>query len=231
MVKKVNNIEIEYSKEDKDLAEDIMWALEEKSRKILDFFELEKIDGLKIKIWNSHEEFKKHLLPFLIENGEEEDLEKITGHTDDGNINMLPPRFVEKIWNCKVSNEEIARDACHEFVHICQQKKSGTLGDQNTWFWEALATNLGNPESFSWLKKDYEQSIHWEEVSTINELEKGMKYKYNYLVGNYMLQRITHKRIMEYVKKPDILEKDGQKILESARKFSNNMFLNKDLKR
>lgn len=50
MIQKVNDIEIEYNKEDKDLAEDIMWALEEKSRKILNFFELEKIEGLKIKI-------------------------------------------------------------------------------------------------------------------------------------------------------------------------------------
>ena len=37
---------------------------------------------------------------------------------------------------------------------------------------------------------------------------------------------------MEYVTCPDVLEKDGPKILESARKFSNNMFLtNYELKK
>lgn len=227
MIKTINDITIEYDKKDQNLAEEIMWTLEEKKKKILDFFGLEKIKPLKIKVWDNYEDFKAILYTYLKKVNRENELNFVTAHTFDGKLNMLPARYVEKIWQSKVEDREIAIDACHEFVHICQQNSSGRSGDQNGWFWEALATNLGNPESFEWVKEEYDQYVNWQEILSVKELNEGNKYKYDYLIGRYMLDKIPYKKVMEYIKNPDILEKDGERILASAKKYSDKTYSQK----
>lgn len=220
----INGIIIEYSKQDGNLAIEILKQLELKSKKIMDFFELENVGDFKVKIWSDYNKFKEFTLPFLKENKEENDLNWITAHTNDGNINILPARFVEKIWKRSVDDEELSIDACHEFVHICQQRCLGKMGDQNSWFWEALATNLGNPEKFKLIKNEYE-SVNWKEINCIKDLA-GKKYKYVYCIGKYMLSSFSHEQILDYVKKPDKLEKDAEKILKNVKKYSEDVAQN-----
>ena len=227
MQKIVNGIWMEYEKQDENLAKEVLKELKKKSQGIMKFFELEEVKDLKIKIWDDYDAYKEHLLPYLKANKEESNINWITAHTNDGNINMLPKRFVEKIWNRKVANKELAIEACHEFVHICQQKCLGDLGDDNGWFWEALATNLGNPEEYDdWVKNEYEEHIDWKKFGGFENFSEG-SYKYVYCIGKYMLNNISHKRILEYVKKPEELTKEQDLVLEKAITYSNKTFSKK----
>lgn len=65
-------------------------------------------------------------------------------NTEDGNINMQSLDLVRQINGySKYTEEEFCYNAVHEFVHICQQ----LVGSNSpSWFWEVIATVLGNPE-------------------------------------------------------------------------------------
>lgn len=65
-------------------------------------------------------------------------------NTEDGNINMLSLNLVKQIDNFEnYTEDEFCYNTIHEFTHICQD----IVGSNNPgWFWETIATNLGNPE-------------------------------------------------------------------------------------
>ena len=224
MQKEINKIVLIYEKEDESLAGEILKQLKIKSKNIMNFFGLTEVKDFKIKIWNDYEKFKEFTLPYLKEHRQESDINWVTAHTYDKNVNMLPPRFVEKIWNCDVSENEIAIDACHEFVHICQQKFTGKQNDGNIWFWEALATNLGNPEGFEWLNEEYNEYVNWNEIENAEKLNQGKQYKYIFLMGKYMLENFSHEKILDYLKNPKVLKNDEDEILKNAIEYSNKTF-------
>ena len=221
----INGITIEYDRKDGNLAIEILKQLEQKSEKIMKFFEQKEVKDFRIKIWNDYEAFKVFTLPYLQENNEAESISWVTAHTFDDNINMLPKRYVSKIWKRDVSDEELAIDACHEFVHICHMRYYGKNDCENTWFWEALATNLGNPENFEWVNDEYDKYVDWKKFSFNNF--KDSSYKYVYCIGNYMLKNLEHKKVLEYVKTPKVLKSDEDKILKDAIIYSNKTFSQK----
>ena len=103
----------------------------------------------------------------------------------------------------------------HEFVHICQQESEiEHIDDDIVWFWEALATNLGNPEKFSKIKIEATNK----EINNFDSLPYN--YPIAYTIGNYILEHYTHKEILEYVKYPTKLLNDSDDILNSAREYS-----------
>lgn len=222
MEKIVNGIVLEYSIQDEDLMNEISRKLAEKSQNIMNFFELNEVKNFKIKIWDNLKDFKNHLIPFLEENGEKY-CDWMNAHTYDSNINILPVRLASLSTEHKnITNEEIAIDACHEFVHICQAKAHGENNTQNPWFWEALATNLGNPEVFGRVISEFEKSVHFEDLENVDDLNNAINdgsYKYAYLMGNYMLKNISHKQILNYVKDEKLLNKNVEKILNEAKVF------------
>ena len=222
MQKIVNGIVVEYSKQDEDLVKAIAEKLEEKSSKIMDFFKLKEIEDFKIKIWDNLDEFKKH---FTMVTGDEY-YDWINGHTGDRNINILPARLARlSNMHRDITNEQIAIDTCHEFVHICQQNACPEEIGSNFWFWEALATNLGNPEAFWWVIPKFDEVVHFDEIKDIETLKNAImnaEYKYAYLVGNYMLKNIPHKQILDYVKDEHLMEKDAETVLKNTKNFYKN---------
>ena len=89
------------------------------------------------------------------------------------------------------------------------------LDSDIVWFWEALATNLGNPEAFS----NISIKATNEEINNFNSLEQN--YPTAFTIGNYMLENYSHEGILEYVKYPSKLLVDSEKILNAAREWSN----------
>jgi len=164
-------------------------------------------------------------MPFLEENGEKY-YDWMNAHTYDSNINLLPVRLASLSSAHKdITREEIAIDACHEFVHICQAKASGINSTQNSWFWEALATNLGNPERFEWGEPKSRECVYFDEICNIDDLEKAIEsgsYQYAYLVGNYLLGKIPHKQILNYVQDENILDYHKEQILSDVKLFYQN---------
>ena len=85
-----------------------------------------------------------------------------------------------------------------------------------SWFWEALATNLGNPTDF----KKIPINATNEEIKEFGNLEDN--YLIAYTIGKYMLENYSHEEILDYVKYPTTILNDSDLILNNAREWSNN---------
>ena len=219
MEKIINGIKIEYEKEDKNQVTLICEKLNEKSRNIMDFFELTEVKNFKIKIWDNKAEYVTHLKGLL---DKREYAEWMIAHTYDGNINILPLRHINQDeFNQNETEEGVAINACHEFVHICQQQVN--KDDSEGWFLEMLATNLGNPENYGWCKTEFKEYIHFDELKDMNYLvenfDKINGYKYVYLMGQYLLDNKPHSKFMEWIKDSKVLHKERQELFEECKEF------------
>ncbi|MBR3661219.1 MAG: hypothetical protein IKN63_04920 [Bacilli bacterium] len=185
--------------------------LESKTNDIMNFFELDSLNSKrKIIIYNNLELYKSHIEQFY------EYHDYMCADTNDGNINLLSLEEAHKTKEHEdMTLDELKSTILHEFVHICQQESELEHIDNDIiWFWEALATNLGNPEAFS---KVVIKATN-EEINNFNSLSQN--YPIAFTIGNYMLNNYNHDDILEYVKYPSKLLKDSEKILNSAREWS-----------
>lgn len=214
MLKEKDNFIIEYDKE-YDYLDSLVETLETEGKRILAFFDLEKLsEKQKIKIWSSIEEYKKHLEPYV-----EKYYDWMNGDTYDGNINMLDINECRKTHEHKdITMEKYLKIILHEYVHICQ-KEVTTNNKVISWFWEALATNLGNP---------YYKivDIKYDKESLSNNFQSlKNNYPTAYTIGKYMLENIPHNKLIYYVKNPDILYQDSDMIIENTKKWFNEKYL------
>jgi len=209
---------IEYSEKDKEYIEEILVTLDNKSKEIMNFFKLEKLSSkVKIVIWDSIEGYKNNILPYL-EEIDSEYKEWMIADTMDGNINMLPIRLVNNTdYNITGFSDTIR----HEFVHIChrqaRKERNVKFCHSDTWFWEVLATNLGN--------------IYPEEImpieTTIDKLEKDFdnvdgNYDIAYTIGQYLFENYEKDYIYELAIDNDKLEKKGSILFDNAKEWSRN---------
>ena len=145
MVLEKNNFIITYDENNSYIPE-VVDYLESKINTIMNYFELDSFNFKKqIVIYNNLETYKKHIEQFF------KYYDYMCADTNDGNINLLSLEEAHKTKEHKdMTLDELKSTILHEFVHICQQEKElEHLDSDIVWFWEALATNLGNPEAFS----------------------------------------------------------------------------------
>ena len=192
---------------------EIVSYLESKVSDIMKFFDLDSLSSKrKIVVYDDLELYKKHIEQFY------EYQDYMCADTNDGNINLLSLKEAHKTKehaNMTIDNLKVT--ILHEFVHICQQEcEVESLDHDIVWFWEALATNLGNPEAFK--KIDIKASN--EKINDFNSLLNN--YCIAFTIGNYLLEKYSHKDILEYVKYPSKLLKDADIILNNAREWSNS---------
>ena len=187
--------------------------LESKINDIMTFFELDSLNKKrKIVIYNDLELYKKHIEQFY------EYQDYMCADTNDGNINLLSLEEAHKTHeHANMTLDELKFTILHEFVHICQQDSEiENIDNDIVWFWEALATNLGNPENFSRITIKASN----EEINNFNTLSQN--YPIAFTIGNYLLENYSHEEILEYVKYPSKLLVESEKILNDARERSNN---------
>ena len=186
--------------------------LESKINDIMSFFELNSLNSKrKIVIYNDLKLYKRHIEQFY------EYHDYMCADTNDGNINLLSLEEAHKTKEHKdMTLDELKTTILHEFVHICQQEcELEHLDNDIVWFWEALATNLGNPEAFSKITI----KANNDEIDDFNSL--SLNYPIAFTIGNYMLENYDHDDILEYVKYPSKLLVNSEKILNAAREWSN----------
>ena len=178
---------------------------------ILNFFGLNKLKNKrKIIIYNDLEEYKKHIEKY------HEYKDYMCADTNDGNINILSLEAAHQTKeHVNMSLDQLKSTILHEFVHLCQQDTEIEHFDKDiVWFWEALATNLGNPERFTRI----EIKATNEEISDFISLQSN--YLVAYTIGRYMLENYSREEIIEYVKYPSKLLRDSERILNNAREWS-----------
>lgn len=207
-----NNYVIEYDESNKYI-EEVCDYLDDKIDFILSFFELTRLkEKRKVIIWNNLEEYKKHIEQFYPYQ------DYMCADTNDGNINLLSLEAAHKTnEHSTMTIDELKRTIAHEFVHVCQQDAELEHIDNDiVWFWEGLATNLGNPEDF----RKVEINASNKEIDEFNSLNNN--YPIAYTIGSYMIENYSHDQIMEYVRYPKKLKEDSSKILEESRNNSLN---------
>ncbi|MBP3841139.1 MAG: hypothetical protein IK997_03310 [Bacilli bacterium] len=212
MVIEKSNFIIYYDEELSYIPE-VVEYLELRMDEIMSFFKLDSLSSKKkIIVYNDLELYKRHIEKFY------QYQDYMRADTNDGNINLLS---VEAAHNTKehsqMTVDELKSTILHEFVHICQQEaQKETIDNEIIWFWEALATNLGNPEKFSKILI----------TATNDEINNFIFLPYNYpiafTIGNYILENYTNEEILEYVKYPTKLLNDSELILNDARRWSNS---------
>ena len=205
------NFIIEYDENLEYIPETVNY-LETKMNDIMSFFELYSFNSkIKIIVYNDLELYKKHIEQFF------EYHDYMCADTNDGNINLLSLDAAHQTKeHANMTLDKFEKIVLHEFVHICQQEKEiEHIDDDIIWFWEGLATNLGNPDNYEVIQiNDTNEDINEFNCSADN-------YPIAFTIGNYMLENYLHEEIIEYVKYPSKLLDDSEKILNDAREWSN----------
>ena len=206
MRKETKEFIIEYDK-DIDYIADLIKKLEQEVDRILNFFELKNLKKKKkIKIWTSRKAYQTHLEKYVPKY-----YEWMNADTFDGNINLLSIEECRKTReHSDITLEEFLENIIHEFVHSCQQEINPDSKNVE-WFWEALATNLGNPF-------DYTIDLKFNEDQLINDFNSvPNNYEIAFTIGKYLLENYSHEDIMRYVRNPEILRKDARNIFNEAK--------------
>ena len=206
MRKETKEFIIEYDK-DIDYIADLIKKLEQEVDRILNFFELKNLKKKKkIKIWTSRKAYQTHLEKYVPKY-----YEWMNADTFDGNINLLSIEEYRKTReHSDITLEEFLENIIHEFVHSCQQEINPDSKNVE-WFWETLATNLGNPF-------DYTIDLKFNEDQLINDFNSvPNNYEIVFTIGKYLLENYSHEDIMRYVRNPEILRKDARNIFNEVK--------------
>lgn len=191
---------------------DLINILENNTKDILDFFELDKISNKKrVVIYTDIEKYKEHISHY------EEYSDWICADTFDGNINLLDIEIVRKTETHKyMTIEGLLKVALHEFVHSCEQEL-GTCPKGNEWFWESLSTNLSGQEFDDINLKDFDFELFRNNFN-IKDIEISSRhYCAAYAIGKYILENYSKDKILEYIKYPDNLIEDTENIFDEVK--------------
>lgn len=203
---------IYYNECDKEYIELLVKTINERSPLICDFFGIVYNEKIVIKLYNNLEEYKKNLEDSFRQQNLERKYENwMIANTEDGNINMQSLDLVKQQDDFKYYTDQIfCYNACHEFTHLCQQY----LNSKNPgWFWELIATNIGNPEN----------QHECDDIFTLEDLNErfddidgyGIVYKF----GKYIFENYDRETILSWIKDNEKFMKEIEGIIESY----NNM--------
>jgi len=203
---------IYYNECDKDYINLLVKTINERSTFICDFFGIVYNEKIVIKLYNNLKEYKKNLEDsFRRQNLERKYENWMIANTEDGNINMQSLDLVKQQDDFKYYTDQIfCYNACHEFTHLCQQY----LNSKNPgWFWELIATNIGNPEN----------QHECDDIFTLEDLNErfddidgyGIVYKF----GKYIFENYDRETILSWIKDNEKFMKEIEGIIESY----NNM--------
>lgn len=213
MKKELDNFIIE-SDIQLDYFDDVVMAIIENEKRILDFFKLEKLPNrVKILIL-SYKPFKEFIVSKY-----GEILSYVSGDSDSATNTIRILNIDDQIKYTTHKDADIKRikdTALHEIVHQCHHVYH-TDYRQTTWFAEGLATNISNQNykiqdlnecDFDKLKNDFR---HY----------KG-SYRYAYTIVNYILNNYSDEEIEELYKNPEYLREKANIIFEGAKIWTNS---------
>lgn len=156
MITRNGNIVACYNNEDIGYLDKLISILSLRIPKIRDFFKIDFNDDIVIKLYSDLNEYRNNLISSFEKNAQKESQkvgysvpprkyeEWMIANTEDGNINMQSLDLVRSQEDFKnYTEEEFCYNACHEFVHLCQEKVNS---ENPAWFWEVIASSIGNPE-------------------------------------------------------------------------------------
>ena len=185
---------------DKRYIKELINTIKDRKGRITRFFNIGFDKKTIIRLYDKIDQYKDVLEEEFRKQGSERTYhEWMIANTEDGCINMLSLDIVKQIEGFEdLSEKEYCLNACHEFVHLCQQQaKSLSPG----WFWEVLACKLGNPEC----QKETEEEFTYEDLE--NRFDDIDGYGAAYKIANYLFDKYDNEFILELVKDEGKLKK------------------------
>ena len=196
---------IYYNECDKRYIERLINILNERIPNILSFFKINLQNKVIIKLYDNLDEYKNNITSSFKKaflngecNKEREFQYWMIANTEDGNINMQSLDLVKQLDDFNnYTEEDFCYNVAHEFTHICQQ----SIGSNSPgWFWEVLATNLGNPECQHATNSTF----------TLQDLNENFDnidgYGIAYTIGKYLFEYYDNDFILELVTNNNKLE-------------------------
>ena len=211
MIYEDDKILVFFNECDKKYIERLIDIVKFKFDEIVDFFKIKYEDKIVIRLYDKQDKYRTVLEEEFKRQGSVRTYHDwMIANTEDGCINMLSLSVVNKIPGFEeYSEEELCLNACHEFVHLCQQKiKSLSPG----WFWEVLACRLGNPECQCETTDEFTLEDLKERFDDIDGYGAAFK------IGNYLFANYDKDTILA-------LAKDEGKLYKVMDQYFNSMKL------
>lgn len=208
------NIIIYYNDIDEQYINNIIEVLSSRIKKIMNFFKLTSLKKkVKIIIWDSLENYRNNLEPYL-RNENREYKEWMIADTFDGNINMLSITIVKSIKDrADYSLDEFLENIAHELVHICHREIE--VSDTSGWVYEMLATTLGDEKNHEIVPISV----------NLNEFEKDFdnidnNYNIAYTVGKYLLEKYGKEYLYNLISNSNNLKARLPVLFEESKEWS-----------
>lgn len=215
------NFLIYYNECDKRYIANMISIVKDKIPEILNFFKLNFEGKVIIKFYDDINKYKNNLEESFQKQAKIESIKRnknieprkyqtwMIANTEDGNINMQSLDLVMTQEDYKnYTEEEFCSNACHEFTHLCQQQ----LNSKNPgWFWEVLATTLGNLEYQHEIMEPFT-------MEDLNDFDNFDGYGAAYKIGRYLFQNYDSDFILEMVKDNNKLYNTIPKVITEINK-------------
>ena len=207
--------EIEYTESDLEYIDDLIKYFKNNYKTIMNFFHLKEFTKkVKIKFWNSKEEYRDYFNKIYKEKGYHRTVSEweVGRSFTEECLKIFLMSYKERV-KCrgheKDTLDSLFKVIVHEFVHTCQFEYNHHT-ESLTWFLEALATNL---------------SCQYDGLSlglnaTLDDIINGqVSYSNYYTMGKYLLESYPKEYILELAKNKDLLLKDTKKIYEETLEY------------
>lgn len=214
---KKDNIIINYTEEEKEYINEFLENIIKESKKILEFFNLEKLEyPVIITFWDDLDKYREYRNKQLEQyNKKVPDWEVGCAHSypqEPHYIHILSLKERKKSYNHdKDTLKDIFLVGVHEYVHACHseyKKYNITL----TYINEGLATYLSN---------QFDKSQNFEFNCTKEQLLLGKTNYYNYyLIMKYIIENKPRKYILELIKNKEMQEQELDTLYDE---FVNNL--------
>ena len=193
MIYKTDFYSIEYDKQSEKLVQKINDTLSQNFQRILDFWEIEKLDNhVNIKIFSGLADWIK----FYEEKFNLKYQDYVIGCADGPNIYVLAFDEYKKTQTHKNDSlEDFQKVMVHEFVHICQNQRISGRENNSFIMGEGLATYLADQPYNHDIKIDYPKETLFSNdfFSLSNDL-----YSLSQKIVRQLVEKVSHEKLLEY---------------------------------
>lgn len=194
MIYKTDFYSIEYDKKTEKLVQNINAALSQNFQRILDFWEIEKLDNhVNIKIFSELDEWMK----FYEEKSGTKYQDYVIGCAEGPNIYVLAFDEYKKTQMHKDDSlKDFQKVMIHEFVHICHNQRITNQFNYSFIMGEGLATYLADQPYNHDIKIDYPKDTLFlsnDFYSLSNDL-----YSLSQKIVRQLVEKVPHEKLLEY---------------------------------
>lgn len=202
---------IEYDRHDEEFIKLLIENLEQKSKPIMNFFEIDKLSKkFQVIIYHNLQDF----INLITENGEkpQQYAPWIVASAKDGNINILSLDLYKKAEgheNCDMRH--YLKTLVHEFVHVCHHEIILDKKIRPPLLMEGIATQLaGQPYKVSHIDCKAEDLIR-------NFYNTANCYEYSNSIMGYLLNTKSHDEVLDILREPHKV--DVAELIEQTNNF------------